>query len=144
MTLSQQTGKLDRDSFQATLAFFTELDLVTADESAEVLAMFEPDFAYARAMARADSVHVHVKVPEVADLPHHALTAREKALIGLALAHAHRCPYCIDSFTNTCLDKDITVEQIHEVIHTSSALAAGVHFVHGVQTRNVLARRGML
>lgn len=349
MTLSQQTGKLDRDSFHDTLVFFTELDLVTRDEADEVLAMFEPEFAYARAMAAADSVHVHVKVPEVADLPHDtivakgvsatsetegyvkypfpgginmifssipiseddmlpdaeppvravldhkgidlrdetddvraifdgvpddaarngwrhvpqggdgvpvycchtevggkhwvfpganagqkrpielaygglvlhdakmgcdlrpidpahpraeearaalsacaashgveaesgasyyepadlgkfadvgqfatahmqrfwayyngvfggdgALTAREKALIGLALAHAHQCPYCIDSFTNSCLDKDVSVEQIHEVLHTSSALAAGVHLVHGVQTRNVLSRRGLL
>lgn len=73
-----------------------------------------------------------------------ALTVREKALIGLALAHAHQCPYCIDSFTNTCLDHAVSAEQIHEAIHASSALAAGVHLVHGVQTRKVLARRGVI
>ena len=28
-----------------------------------------------------------------------ALTAREKALIALAVAHAVQCPYCIDAYT---------------------------------------------
>ena len=30
-----------------------------------------------------------------------ALTAREKALIALAVAHSEMCPYCIDSYTQT-------------------------------------------
>ena len=39
-----------------------------------------------------------------ATLEEGALTKREKALIGLAVAHAIPCPYCIDSFAQTCLE----------------------------------------
>ncbi|GAA1953792.1 arsenosugar biosynthesis-associated peroxidase-like protein [Amycolatopsis minnesotensis] len=348
MTLSQEAGRLDRDRFDEALAFFTGLDLLTVVEAAEVRAMFEPGFPYALAMAAADSVHVHVKVPDVDALPHEriraegvepvaetdgyvkypfpgginmifssipiseddmlpgaeapsravldhkgvdlrgetgdvreifdgvpgaaaengwrhvpqggdgdpvycchtevsgkhwvfpggntagqrrpiefaygglvlhdakmgcdlrpidpadpraeearaalsacaaghteaepgtsyyepadlgkfaevgthatvhmqrfwayyngvfgegALTAREKALIGLAVAHTHQCPYCIDSFTNSCVNHGVTPDQVHEAIHASAALAAGVHLVHGVQTRKVLQRRNVI
>ena len=34
-----------------------------------------------------------------------ALTEREKALIALAVAHAEACPYCIDAYSSTCLEK---------------------------------------
>ena len=34
-----------------------------------------------------------------------ALTAREKALIALAVAHAVQCPYCIDAYTQECLEE---------------------------------------
>ena len=34
-----------------------------------------------------------------------ALTAREKSLIALAVAHTVQCPYCIDAYTNDCLNK---------------------------------------
>lgn len=33
------------------------------------------------------------------------LTEREKALIALAVAHAIQCPYCIDAYTQTSLEK---------------------------------------
>ena len=33
-----------------------------------------------------------------------ALTAREKSLIALAVAHTVQCPYCIDAYTNDCLN----------------------------------------
>ena len=32
------------------------------------------------------------------------LTAREKSLIALAVAHAVQCPYCIDAYTRDCLE----------------------------------------
>ena len=32
-----------------------------------------------------------------------ALTAREKSLIALAVAHTVQCPYCIDAYTNDFL-----------------------------------------
>ena len=73
-----------------------------------------------------------------------ALTAREKALIGLAVAHSKQCPYCIDAYTGSCLDRGATVEQMHEAIHVAAALAAGIDLVHGVQMRNALAARGKL
>ena len=34
-----------------------------------------------------------------------ALTAREKSLIALAVAHTVQCPYCIDAYSSTCLEK---------------------------------------
>jgi alkylhydroperoxidase/carboxymuconolactone decarboxylase family protein len=73
-----------------------------------------------------------------------ALTGREKALIGLAVAHAKQCPYCIDAYTGNCVDRGATVEQMHEAIHVAAALAAGIDLVHGVQMRNSLAARGKL
>ncbi len=33
------------------------------------------------------------------------LSEREKSLIALAVAHAVQCPYCIDAYTTTCLEK---------------------------------------
>ena len=39
------------------------------------------------------------------------LTAREKALIALAVAAAVQCPYCIDSYTNTCMEMGVTKVQ---------------------------------
>jgi alkylhydroperoxidase/carboxymuconolactone decarboxylase family protein len=33
------------------------------------------------------------------------LTEREKALIALAVAHTVQCPYCIDAYTQACLEK---------------------------------------
>jgi len=73
-----------------------------------------------------------------------ALDRREKALIGLAVAHAHQCPYCIDSFTGTCVDAGATVEQMHEAVHAAASLAAGIHLVHGVQMQNALRLRGTI
>ena len=34
-----------------------------------------------------------------------ALSAREKSLIALAVAHAVQCPYCIDAYTQASLEK---------------------------------------
>lgn len=73
-----------------------------------------------------------------------ALTKREKALIGLAVAHSKQCPYCIDSFTNGCLDAGATVEEMHESVHSAAALGAGIDLVHAVQMQNVLQRRGAI
>ena len=73
-----------------------------------------------------------------------ALTRREKALIGLAVAHSKQCPYCIDSFSGTCLDVGASVEQMHEAVHCAAALAAGIDLVHGVQMQNVLKLKGAM
>jgi alkylhydroperoxidase/carboxymuconolactone decarboxylase family protein len=73
-----------------------------------------------------------------------ALTKREKALIGLAVAHSKQCPYCIDSFTTTCLDAGASVEQMHESVHAAAALAAGIDLVHAVQMQNTLKIRGAI
>ena len=37
-----------------------------------------------------------------------SLSAREKSLMALAVAHAVQCPYCIDAYTNDGLKRGIT------------------------------------
>ncbi len=48
-----------------------------------------------------------------------ALTAREKSIIALAVAAAVQCPYCIDAYTNSCLQKGVTEEQMTEAFHVA-------------------------
>ena len=60
-----------------------------------------------------------------------ALTAREKALIALAIAHADKCPYCIDSYTQTCLQMGIDEEEIANDHHKGGDEAHDDH--HGVR-----------
>jgi alkylhydroperoxidase/carboxymuconolactone decarboxylase family protein len=66
-----------------------------------------------------------------------ALTAREKAIVALAVAHAVQCPYCIDSYTQGCLEKGVNQEQMVEAIHVAAAIRGGATLVHGVQMKNV-------
>ncbi|MDB6138452.1 MAG: alkylhydroperoxidase like protein AhpD family [Verrucomicrobiaceae bacterium] len=61
------------------------------------------------------------------------LTKREKSLIGLAVAHALKCPYCIDSLSNSCLDQGLSEGEMMEAVHVAAALAAGVTLVHSTQ-----------
>ncbi|UCF57204.1 MAG: carboxymuconolactone decarboxylase family protein [Deltaproteobacteria bacterium] len=65
-----------------------------------------------------------------------ALSEREKALIALAVAHTLKCPYCIDAYTETCLEKGADEEQMSEAVHVASAMAAGIVLVHSVQMMN--------
>ena len=65
-----------------------------------------------------------------------ALTEREKALIALAVAHAVQCPYCIDAYTTTSLEKGADEEQMMEAVHVASAIKGGSALVHGVQMMN--------
>ncbi len=64
------------------------------------------------------------------------LTEREKALIALAVAHAVQCPYCIDAYTNTCLDKGSNQAEMTEAVHVACAIRGGASLVHGVQMMN--------
>ncbi len=72
-----------------------------------------------------------------------ALTAREKALIALAVAHTVQCPYCIDAFTRDSLEKGADLDQMTEAVHVAAAIRGGASFVHGRQMRNVADRLGM-
>ncbi len=72
-----------------------------------------------------------------------ALSAREKALIALGVAHAVQCPYCIDAYTRDTLEKGCDPEQLTEVVHVAAAIKGGAALVHGVQMKNVVARVGM-
>ena len=62
-----------------------------------------------------------------------ALTAREKALIALAVAHTVQCPYCIDAYSSSCLEKGADEEQMMEAVHVSAAIRSGASLVNGVQ-----------
>ena len=64
------------------------------------------------------------------------LTKREKALIGLAVAVTVQCPYCIDAFTNSCLENGSNMEQMTESIHLASAIRGGASLIHGIQSHN--------
>ena len=64
-----------------------------------------------------------------------ALSAREKALIALAVSHVLQCPYCIDAFSSKCLESGADLEQMTEALHVAAALKAGACLVHGVQMR---------
>jgi 4-carboxymuconolactone decarboxylase len=72
-----------------------------------------------------------------------ALTEREKALIALAVAHTVQCPYCIDAYTNACLEKGSDLDQMTEAVHVANAIRGGASLVHGVQMRNIAQKVGM-
>jgi len=63
------------------------------------------------------------------------LTEREKALIGLAVAHTVQCPYCIDAYTVACLEKGSNLEEMTEALHVVTAIRGGASLVHGMQMR---------
>lgn len=62
-----------------------------------------------------------------------ALTAREKALIALAVSHALQCPYCIDAYTSECLKQGSDEEQMMEAVHVAAAMKAGITLVYSTQ-----------
>ena len=72
-----------------------------------------------------------------------ALTAREKSLIALAVAHAVQCPYCIDAYSRDALEKGSDLEQMTEAIHVAAAIRGGASLVHGVQMLDHVKKSGM-
>ena len=71
------------------------------------------------------------------------LTSREKALIGLAVAHALQCPYCIDAFTQSCLERGCNNGEMTEAVHVVTAVRGGASLVHGVQMSNIIEKLSM-
>lgn len=65
-----------------------------------------------------------------------ALTAREKSLIAMAVAHTEHCPYCIDAYTKDGLQRGITKEEMMEAVHVGAAIKSGATLVMGVQMMN--------
>jgi len=61
------------------------------------------------------------------------LSKREKSLIALAVAHALKCPYCIDSLSHGCLEQDLEESEMMEAVQVAGAMAAGVTLVHSTQ-----------
>jgi alkylhydroperoxidase/carboxymuconolactone decarboxylase family protein len=64
------------------------------------------------------------------------LTAREKSLIALAVAHTVQCPYCIDAYSNDAFEKGWSEAQMMEAVHVAGAIKGGAVLVHGVQMMN--------
>ena len=71
------------------------------------------------------------------------LTEREKALIALAVAHTIQCPYCIDAFTKTCLEKGSNMTEMTEAVHVVTAIRGGASLIHGIQMRNIAEKLSM-
>lgn len=72
-----------------------------------------------------------------------ALSAREKSLIALAVAHAIQCPYCIDAYTTDSLEKGADEAMMMEAVHVAAAIRGGASLVHGVQMMNKAKQIGM-
>lgn len=72
-----------------------------------------------------------------------SLSEREKALIALAVSHAVQCPYCIDAYTQVCLEKGSNLEQMTEAVHVAAAIKGGAALVHGLQMRNAAEKLTM-
>jgi len=64
------------------------------------------------------------------------LTAKEKSLIALAVAHAVQCPYCIDAYSSDAYEKGWSEGQMMEAVHVACAIRGGASLVHGVQMMN--------
>jgi alkylhydroperoxidase/carboxymuconolactone decarboxylase family protein len=72
-----------------------------------------------------------------------ALSEREKSLIALAVSHTVQCPYCIDAYTNECLEKGSNLNEMTEALHVAAAIKGGATLVHGVQMRNIAEKISM-
>lgn len=66
------------------------------------------------------------------------LSKKEKVLIGLAVAHAVQCPYCIDAYTRSCLEEGMSLEHITEAVHVAAAVRGGASLIHGIQAHNAV------
>ena len=71
------------------------------------------------------------------------LTAREKSLIALGVAHAIQCPYCIDAYTQDTLQKGVSEKGMMEAIHVAAAIRGGASLVHGVMMMNKAKKLSM-
>jgi len=71
------------------------------------------------------------------------LSEREKSLIALAVAHTIQCPYCIDAYTQTCLEKGSNMTEMTEAVHVATAIRGGASLVHGIQMRNIAEKLSM-
>jgi 4-carboxymuconolactone decarboxylase len=55
------------------------------------------------------------------------VSRREKVLIGVAVAHAIQCPYCIDAYTKSCLEAGLSLEHRQKI---SQRLAPRIRLDH--------------
>lgn len=65
-----------------------------------------------------------------------ALSAKEKELVAVAVAHTTGCPYCIDIHTKGAKKQGVTKEELAESIFVATALKAGSAIAHSVNALN--------
>ena len=51
-----------------------------------------------------------------------------------------RCSVPTDSYTNDCLNKGVSEEQMTEAVHVAAAIRGGATLVHGVQMKNIVKK----
>jgi len=71
------------------------------------------------------------------------VSRREKVLIGVAVAHAIQCPYCIEAYTKSCLEAGLSLEHITEAVHVASAIRGGASLIHTLQAHNAVDRSSL-
>lgn len=71
------------------------------------------------------------------------LSAREKSLIALAVAHTVQCPYCIDAYSKDAYQRGATEGMMMEALHVAVAIRGGASLVHGVQMMNKVEKMSM-
>lgn len=71
------------------------------------------------------------------------LSEREKTLIALTVATVQNCPYCIDAYTNQCLQIGITKEEMTEAVHVGAVMMAGITLAHSTQMRSIIKKKEM-
>jgi len=62
-----------------------------------------------------------------------ALPVSTKCLIGLAVAHALPCVYCIEAYTSNCLENGQDLEQMTEAVQVAAAVKAISTVSHALQ-----------
>lgn len=73
---------------------------------------------------------------DTASLKDGLLTAKEKELIAVAVAHTTGCPYCISLHVKAAKKKGAAKEEVAEAIFVATALKAGSALAHGVNALN--------
>lgn len=74
-TEEESSMKVDQVAADQVLASAEKLKLINSTERGEIMSVLRDDFPYAEAVSFTDSVHAHIKVDDVDDLPHEELKA---------------------------------------------------------------------
>jgi AhpD family alkylhydroperoxidase len=64
------------------------------------------------------------------------ISAKDKELIGVAVAHVTGCPYCIDAHVKAAKKQGATKEEVAEAVLVATAVKAGSAFAHSINALN--------
>lgn len=59
-----------------------------------------------------------------------AISAKNKQLIAVAVAHVTQCPYCIQGHTKAAVQQGATPEEVMEAIWVAAEMRAGAAYAH--------------